>query len=425
MNKSIIKMIFVFAVLIVILAVGLTHLSEIIGVLGWVYSLISPLVLGLCMAFIFNIIMTPIEKVILRGFDKGSKKWVKKLKRPLAIVLTMLVVFGFVTAIFAVIIPAIADSVDIMIQKFPGFLAQAQEKVETFIHNNNIKLEFIEGNKINWTAVGERVIDWLKNNTNSLVNVTAGVAANMLSVVVNFILAFVFSLYILARKEQSAEFLHTMMKAFLKPRRVAAIERISGLTYRVFARFFIGQLTEAVILGVLCFIGMLIFRFPMASVVSVIVGVTALVPIFGAWIGGALGALLILMDDPMKALFFIVFILILQQLEGNIIYPKVVGESIGLPSMLVLCAVTVGTGLGGIPGLLFSVPTTSVIYILLKEKIGYRNESEDEANSRSPKEKAAETSAEEMDTPTEKESVPAEQTETQSTPDEEKGPETV
>lgn len=419
MNKSIIKMIFVFAALIVILAVALTHISEIIGVLGWAYSLVSPLVLGLCMAFIFNIIMTPIEKVILIGFDKASKQWIKKLKRPIAIVLTMLVVFGFVTAIFAVIIPAIADSVDIMIQKFPGFLAQAQEKVETFIHNNNIKLEFIEGNKINWTAVGEKVIDWLKNNTNSLVNVTAGVAANMLSVVVNFILAFVFSLYILARKEQSGKFLHSMMKAFLKPRRVAAIERISGLTYRVFARFFIGQLTEAVILGVLCFIGMLIFRFPMASVVSVIVGVTALVPIFGAWIGGALGALLILMEDPMKALFFIVFILILQQLEGNIIYPKVVGESIGLPSMLVLCAVTVGTGLGGIPGLLFSVPTTSVIYILLKEKIGYRKESEDKAQ----KEKTDGTPTDK--TQNEQENVSVEQTETQATQDEEKGTETA
>lgn len=418
MNKSIIKMIFVFAALIVILAVALTHLSEIIGVLGWVYSLISPLVLGLCMAFVFNVIMTPLERRLLFFFDKAPKKWIKKIKRPVAIVLTMLVVFGFVTGIVAVILPTISDSVDIMIQKFPGFLKQVQTNLEAFIHNNNIKLEFIEENKINWAAISEKVIGWLQRNTNDLVNVTAGVAANMLSVLVNFVLAFVLSIYILARKEQSGRFLHTMMKAFLKPRRVAAIERISKLTYRVFSRFFLGQLTEAVILGVLCFIGMLIFQFPMASVVSVIVGVTALVPIFGAWIGGALGALLILMDDPMKALFFIVFILILQQLEGNIIYPKVVGESIGLPSMLVLCAVTVGTGLGGIAGLLFSVPTTSVIYMLLKEKIGYSSESEEKTN-----ESATECTPKETDNETA--SVPTEQTEMQTERCEEKETETT
>ena len=139
------------------------------------------------------------------------------------------------------------------------------------------------------------------------------------------------------------------------------------MTYDSFASFITGQFTEAIILGLLCFVGMLIFKFPLASVVSVVIGITALIPIFGAWIGGAVGTLFILMYDPVKAFFFLIFLLVLQQLETNIIYPKVVGDSIGLPGLIVLACVTVGGGVGGVPGLLISVPLTSVIYTLIRE----------------------------------------------------------
>jgi predicted PurR-regulated permease PerM len=157
------------------------------------------------------------------------------------------------------------------------------------------------------------------------------------------------------------------MKAILPSKNVKWIEKVSKLTYDSFASFITGQFTEAIVLGLLCFFGMLIFKFPLASVVSVVIGITALIPIFGAWIGGAVGTLFILMYDPVKAFFFLIFLVGLQQIETNIIYPKIVGDSIGLPGLIVLACVTVGGGLGGVAGLLISVPVTSVVYTLIKE----------------------------------------------------------
>lgn len=369
MNKKKFFTYFTLAASLIILAVGLTHLNQIWGVVNWVLSALSPVLLGLCIAFVLNVIMSFIEGKLLFPLGRSNKKFLRKIKRPLAIILTLVVAFGFFSLIVSIIFPSIRESIDLIIKELPGFMRNLMDSLLAFMNEHEIEIEYVTEHGIDWIAIGDKVIAWLKANTGNILNVTTGVAGNIFGVIFDFILAFIIAIYVLAGKEKIHYFFHNLLKAVLKEKHVQKVKKISKLTYSSFAKFITGQITEAVILGVLCAVGMLILKIPMASVVSVIVGVTALIPIFGAWIGGALGMFFILLVDPFKALVFIIFLLILQQLEGNIIYPKVVGETIGLPGILVLCAVTIGGGLGGIPGILFSVPITSVIYTLIHEFI--------------------------------------------------------
>lgn len=370
MNKKQILAIFLLACAVVVLAVSLTHLGEIGDFLSHAMSIISPIIVGLCMAFAFNVILTAIETKLLFGMTNAKGKFVRKLKRPLSIVMTLLVAIGLVVLLVSVVTPSIAKSIDIIVQELPGFITNATNMISEFLSEYDIEIKFIDQGQIKWKEVVDTIISWLNISTDNVVSITAGLFGSIF----DFILSFIFSIYVLANKEKIGSFMHRLMRTGLRSKTVKKIEKVSKLTYKSFARFVSGQFIEAVILGILCFIGMLIFRIPQAAVVSVVIGVTALIPIFGAWIGGVIGGFFILMEDPLKALFFIIFILVLQQLEGNIIYPKVVGESIGLPGILVLSAVIVGGNMAGIPGILFGVPLTSVIYTLVKEFVNERAE---------------------------------------------------
>lgn len=360
---------FALAGSVVLLAVALTHLADIGDAISWFFSILSPIIVGLCLAFVLNVIMSVIEKRLLFKLDTSKNRSLRKLKRPLSIILTLIVVFGFVTAIVAVVYPTLRESVELIIKELPGFMTTFSKSITDLLIKHNINIGFIEEGNINWALVTDKIVSWIKNNTNNIVNITTGVAGNLFGVIFDFILSFILAIYVLAGKEKIRDFCHNLLKAVLSSNVVLKIEKVSKMTYSSFAKFITGQLTEAIILGVLCAIGMIILRIPMAPVVSVIIGVTALIPIFGAWIGGALGMFFILIVDPVKSVVFIVYLLILQQVETNIIYPKVVGESIGLPGLLVLVAVTIGGEVAGIAGLLFSVPITSVIYTLLSEFI--------------------------------------------------------
>ena len=200
-------------------------------------------------------------------------------------------------------------------------------------------------------------------------NTTFNVTASIVSVVVDIVLGVAFSLYVLAQKETLGRQFKKIIYALFNQQKADRLLDLTRLTDGVFTKFVTGQLTEAVIIGVLCFIGMLIFRMPYALVISVLVGFTALIPIFGALFGTAVGAFLILLESPVKAFWFVIFIIILQQLEGNLIYPRVVGKSVGLPGIWVLVAVTVGGSAMGIGGMLFAVPVATVLYVIFKEYI--------------------------------------------------------
>ena len=218
------------------------------------------------------------------------------------------------------------------------------------------------------------VLNFLTSYGQTLMDTTIGVTTSIFSAAVNFVLALVFSLYVLAQKETLSRQVTKTMRALLPEKKAAWLMDLAALTNKTFSNFITGQLTEAVILGSLCFVGMVLFKMPYASVVSVLIGFTALIPIFGAFIGIIIGAFLILLISPVKAFWFVIFILVLQQIEGNLIYPRVVGKSVGLPGIWVLAAVTVGGNAFGLVGMLLSVPVCSVLYALLRQLVHGRLE---------------------------------------------------
>lgn len=363
MTKKNILFIFTLACLVVILAVALTHLPQVDSFLAWLGDIMSPIIVGLCLAFVLNVIMSAIEKYLLFWLDRFEKPVWKNVKRSIGIILTFIVASGLIYLVILVIAPSVGEFIDIAVKELPAFFEKGYNWLIEFLAENDIEFEFIDNGKVKWNELVNKVIEWLNLSTDNVISVTTGIFSSIF----DFILSLILSIYVLASKERICRFFHRLMKAIMPSKNVKWIEKVSRLTYNSFASFITGQFTEAIILGLLCFVGMLIFKFPLASVVSVVIGLTALIPIFGAWIGGAVGILFILMYDPVKAFFFLIFLLVLQQLETNIIYPKVVGDSIGLPGILVLASVTVGGGIGGVPGLLISVPLTSVIYTLIKE----------------------------------------------------------
>ena len=213
----------------------------------------------------------------------------------------------------------------------------------------------------------DKLIDILKDGGTMLFNTTASVTASIVTAVMNFVIAFAFSIYVLAQKETLKRQSLKVLRAVMKPEKLQKLLELLELSNRTFTNFITGQLTEAVIIGALCFVGMTIFGMPYAPAISVLVGFTALIPVFGAFIGTAVGAFLILLVKPIQALWFIVFIIVLQQFEGNLIYPKVVGKSVGLPGIWVLAAVMIGGHVDGVVGMLLGVPVCSVIYALLQD----------------------------------------------------------
>ena len=208
---------------------------------------------------------------------------------------------------------------------------------------------------------------------NISIDTTVNITTSIVAAMVDIVLGIVFAVYLLSQKEKLGKQAKKSTRAILGDERSKRFLDITSLANKVFTKFVTGQVTEACIIGVLCFIGMLIFRMPYAAIISVLVGFTALIPIFGAFIGTGIGAFLILLESPIKAIWFVLFIIVLQQLEGNLIYPRVVGKSVGLPPIWVLAAVTIGGGLFGIPGMLFGVPVCSVMYVLFKEFVNKQN----------------------------------------------------
>ncbi|MBR7132727.1 MAG: AI-2E family transporter [Clostridia bacterium] len=354
----------------------LTALQNLGGVFGFfskIISFFSPVIAALCIAFVLNVLLTALETKVFFFMDKSRKGFVKKLKRPLCLVLTYLIALGIVSLLILVIIPDIIDTITYIAEKMPSFVVKARDWVEGLLHRFNIR-DGLPEIKINWTAAAKTAKDWLSGYSGRIFGDAVNITTSVFSGVFQTFFSFVISVYVLAQKEKIGRFVRAVIDAFIPEKLTKRIYHISFRTHEAFSRFIGGQLTEALILGVLCFIGMTIFRFPNALIISVLICVTALVPIIGATIGVVIGALLIVITNPLKALLFVVFFLILQQIEGNLIYPKVVGKAVGLPGVIVVSAVLVGGNIGGVLGGLIAVPTCAVIYILLKEAVAEVNQ---------------------------------------------------
>lgn len=371
LNSKNIKKILLIIFLGVIIFTAFQNLSSVLGFVSTVTAVFSPIIAALCIAFVFNVLLVALETKVFRFMDKAKKKFIIKLKRPLCLVLTYLIAFGIISLLMLVIIPDIIDTLIYLAEKMPSFITGLIAWAEDMLVRFNIDVQ-IPDLKINWSAAAKQVTIWLSGYSSKIFGDAVNITTSVFSGVFDGIFSIVISVYILAQKERIGRFVKKTINAFIPEKTSELIYHVSGRTYDLFSRFIGGQLTESLILGILCFIGMTIFRFPNALIISVLICVTSLVPIIGATIGVLIGFLLIVITSPIKALFFVVFFLILQQIEGNLIYPKVVGKAVGLPGLIVVSAVLLGGNIGGIFGALIAVPTCAVLYTLLREAIDYR-----------------------------------------------------
>lgn len=339
-----------------------------------ILSFFSPVIAALCIAFVLNVILCALENKVFNFMSNSKKKFVRKMKRPVSLVLTYLIALGVIATLILVIIPDIIETITYLADKLPGFVVSLRGQIEEMLNNFNIKQSEVPNIEINWTAAANTIKDWLAGYSGKLFGNAVNITASVVTGVFDTVFSIVISVYILAQKEKIGAFVKRMIEAFVPTKASKLIYHVSYQTSDSFSKFIGGQFAEALILGVLCFIGMTIFRFPNALIISVLISVTALVPIVGATIGTIIGFLLIVIQNPLQAVFFVIFLLILQQIEGNLIYPKVVGKAVGLPGVIVVSAVLVGGNIGGVLGALIAVPTSAVLFTLIKEAIENRTQ---------------------------------------------------
>lgn len=349
---------------------GLNHYEMIFKSISKLISVIMPFILGFIIAFILNVLMIRVEKVLNKFFTTNKFQIIKRIA---SIILSILILLGVLLLVVKLVIPEISNAIKLIAASLPEVFETLEKwskgdsgislQLKSFfgtVDVQSLTSEFSEFAKIGFTGVLGSTVDILSMFVNGIFNIIVG---------------FVFAIYILMSKETLKRQTRKLLSTCLPPKITNKIIEIATISRTTFTNFIIGQTIEAIILGSLCALGMKIFGFPYAPMVGTLVGITAFIPIIGAFIGGGIGAFMIMTVDPMQALLFIIYLVILQQIEGDLIYPRVVGSSVGLPSIWVLFAVTVGGGLWGIVGVLFSVPTLSVIYLLLKEYINNRSKS--------------------------------------------------
>lgn len=350
--------------LIFVLFLLIHYWSDISGIIGTVISAATPIFIGLVMAYIINILMSFYER---HYFPKSTKKTVLKSRRPVCLTGAILSIIGIVVLVIVLIAPQLANCVKLLVAELPGAIKLAINKLkELNILSDDL---FNSLSAIDWKSKIGDIVKTLTTGLGSVMDVAVSAVTSVFSGVSNAVIGFIFALYLLLDKNRLSGQVKRVSDRYIPHRFAEKITHILSVANDCFHRFIVGQCTEAVILGTLCMVGMLILRLPYAPMIGALIAFTALIPIVGAFIGAGVGAFLIFMESPIKAVIFLVFIVILQQIEGNLIYPKVVGSSIGLPGIWVLAAVTVGGGVLGIGGMMIGVPAAAAVYRLIKENL--------------------------------------------------------
>lgn len=376
LNKKNMKKLCKLLVFAAFLCLVVIYIKEVAGMVVTLLDIVKPFIIGAAMAFVLNIPMRFIEK---HCFGKSQNKYVLKLKRPLSILLTLMAVLLLLTFVILIIVPQITETVIELGHRIPVFVNQVILDAERIFAENPqllAELQKLEKIKVDWGSMISMVGGFLKNGVGNVVTSTVNAAGSIIGGVINVFVAFVFAIYLLSGKEKLGSQADRTMKAFLSAKMYAWVKKVLVILNRNFSSFITGQCMEAVILGMMFVIVMSVSGFPYAVLIGVLIMVTALIPIVGAFIGCAVGTFLIMIDDPVKAIWFLILFLVLQQIEGNLIYPHVVGSSVGLPSIWVLVAVSVGGSMMGVLGMLVFIPLVSTLYVLVREAVNARNVAE-------------------------------------------------
>lgn len=363
---------FLAAVVLLIMYSG-----KVLAGIGMLLDIMMPFLAGGAIAFVLNIPMRAIEERLL-GRWKG--RVARVLKRPVSLILAIIFIAAILTFVIMTAVPKLQETVGLLGIQIPAFAKRLMQWLEEIADSNPFlleKLNELEEVKIDWNSLFDKVSGFLTTGMGSVLNSAVTVAGSIIGGTVNTFIAIVFAIYILSQKEKLANQGDRILSAYFSEKTRAKAEKVLALLYKNFSSFISGQCMEAVILGSMFVIVMTILGFPYALLIGVLIAFLALIPIVGAFVGCFLGALLILMNDPVQAFWFVIMFLILQQIEGNLIYPHVVGNSVGLPSLWVLAAVSVGGSLFGVVGMLCFIPLVSTGYALLRESVNSRNAAKD------------------------------------------------
>ena len=344
-----------------VVIVCLWKFDTVIAVLRFVLNVVYPFLLGGAIAFVLNVPMNFVECHICKTKTKYA--------RGISLMVVLLGVAGILALVLFGLIPQLADTFANLGRSMQAFIPQVQEWADHWFHNNKEIMSFVNNLEFDWNKIMDAGMQFLRNGAGSVLESTINTAKNIIGALATFFIAFVFAMYILLQKEKLGRQAKKVLYAFVRKGRAEATLEVLALTYKTFSNFLTGQCVEAIILGAMFVIAMTIFRLPYALLTGIVIAFTALIPIFGAVIGCVVGVFLIFMVIPFKALVFIILFLVLQQIEGNLIYPHVVGNSVGLPSIWVLAAVSVGGSLMGIVGMLIFIPLMSVVYALFREVV--------------------------------------------------------
>lgn len=366
-----IKELIVFTIVILI---ALWNYTLIFGALKFLVNIIFPFLMGGAIAFVLNVPMSFLERNIFKQDKLKQKKRLQKASRPLSLVLTILIVLSTIALVMFVVIPELGTTFALLGKSIQQFMPKVVRQAEELFNNNKEVVALLGSLDMDWQEMLNGIAAFFKNGAGNVLDSTFSVAKNIVSSVATFFIAFVFACYILLQKEKLRVQVRKILYAYLPEKKVETVLAVCSLAYKTFSNFLTGQCVEALILGLMFFVTMSVIRLPYALLVGILIAFTALIPIFGAFIGCVVGAFLILMVAPVKALIFVVMFLVLQQIEGNLIYPKVVGNSVGLPSIWVLAAVSIGGSLMGVVGMLVFIPLVSVVYTIFRGDVYRRLE---------------------------------------------------
>lgn len=371
LNKKSMKKIRELIVFTAILVVALWKFDTVLEGAKNIWGILFPFVLGGAIAFVINVPMSFLEKKIF-GKTKDGNKVGKKLARPISLLLTIILAVGVIALVMFGVIPQLTRTMGSLMISIANFVPQMQNWIREFSHNNQDIMKLVNQVQFNPDQAIKWGISILGSGAGNMMNTTMSAVGSIVSGFATFFIAFSFACYILFQKEKLHVQIRKVFFAFISKQKAEAFLKICSLTYQTFANFLTGQCVEAVILGSMFVVTLSILKMPYALLIGTLIAFTALIPIFGAFIGCAVGCFLIFMVSPKQAILFIIVFLILQQIEGNLIYPHVVGGSVGLPSIWVLAAVTIGGNLMGIVGMLIFIPLVSVLYTIFREFVYLR-----------------------------------------------------
>ena len=374
-KQFIAKILFIAVVILIIF-----NWSQVAGALGVVWQVAYPVVLGGMMAYVLNLLMNQFEK---RLYPNTDKKWLQHTRRPLAIVLSILVIALVVAGIIGLIVPQLVTAVTTLVEAVPTVTDSLQTWVEEQQHLIPMFNDLMEQVDFNWSSIMSSFADIGNRLLRSVAESSVSILSSSASAITTFVLSVMFALYILVSKERLSKNFNDILISYFSDEQVRIIKNILNVTDDVFSNYITGTVIEAFILGFIVAIGLWIIQMPYAAMLGALQGALAFIPLVGAFLAGFVGVIIQFAVSPINALIYLIFVIVVQQLEGDLIYPRVVGDSIGLPGMWVLAAVTVGGGLFGISGILLGVPVFATIYKLFSLDISYRKQIREETKERS------------------------------------------